>query len=41
MNYQFEQNSLWCRPGKSRKEETVVKMGANGCPGNPQEGDKH
>ena len=25
-----------CRPCKSRKEETVEKMGPNGWPGNPQ-----
>ena len=28
-----------CRPCKSRKEETVEKMGPNGCPGKTGEGD--
>ena len=36
-----ERKNKKCRPCKSRKEETVEKMGANGCPGNPQKGDNH
>ena len=34
-----ERKNKKCSPGKSRKEETVEKMGPNGWPGNPGKGD--
>ena len=30
-----ERKKKKCRPGKSRKQENMEKMGPNGCPGDP------